>query len=247
MCIPWNKLINNSAQNASWLGPTLAEAKVKLCINKHNLQKDRVLGGRTVQLVKSVISMLTKSNDEHSISIPHLGSVNKEDPSMYPDSEYESAPMGHQLKKQYYTQFISALDVAFLDALEDAMNPTRHHAGCSNNHMSPVTQPNILPVNHPIGVWTSTTPCFNLVPTEPRKTSKDTTDETAIDFSTSGDDVNDKMNADFSTPSNNKKKTRDNNDTELTIIITTAMAAQVPSKMTTKLTAAEAITEVDQA
>jgi hypothetical protein len=83
-------------------------------------------------------------------------------------------------------------------------------------NMSPVTQPNILPVTHPIGVWTSTTPCFNLIPTaETSKASQDTTDETSVDFSTSGDDVNDKMNADFSTPSNNKKKTRDNNDTEL--------------------------------
>jgi hypothetical protein len=111
-------------------------------------------------------------------------------------------------------------------------------------NMSPVTQPNILPVTHPIGVWTSTTPCFNLVPTETSKTSKDTTNEISVDFSTSADDVNDKMNADCSTPSTNKKKTRDNNET---IIITTATAAQVPSEMTTKLTAAEATTEVDQA
>ncbi len=43
---------------------------------------------------------------------------------------------------------------------------------------------------------------------------------------------------------------RDNNDTELTIIITTAtlrLLKQVPSEMTTKLTAAETTTEVDQA
>ena len=101
-----------------------------------------MFGRRTVQLVKSIIWMLTKSNDEHSISIPHLGSVNQ-DQSMYPDSEYESGPMGHQLKKQYM-KFLSALDVAFLDALEDAMNPTRHHVAPTN--MSSATQSSILPV-----------------------------------------------------------------------------------------------------
>ena len=40
---------------------------------------------------------------------------------------------------------------------------------------------------------------------------------------------------------------RDNNDTELTIIITAATAAQVSSKMTTKLTAADTTTDMDQA
>jgi hypothetical protein len=163
--------------------------------------------------------------------IPHLVSVNQ-DPIIHPDSEYKSGPMGRQLKKQY-KEFISALDVASLDDLEDAMNPpTRHCVALTN--MSPAAQPSIIPVTQPtIGVWTRTSPSFNLVPsTETRKTSKDATNE-AIDFSTSGDDGNNKMNADFSTPSNNNKR-RDNNATELIIIVTTATDAQeVPHKVAT--------------
>jgi hypothetical protein len=77
--------------------------------------------------------------------------------------------------------------------------------------MPPIAQPNLLPtaqptmlhVNRPIGIWTSTSPSFNL-PAETGKTSNYATDgETIANFpSTAGVDTNDEADADFSTPDN---------------------------------------------
>jgi hypothetical protein len=96
------------------MGQQLGEAKVKLCIQDHNREKDGEYGGRMCRCAKSIVWMLQEANYQHAGEIEHLESENS---ITYHSQDYHEEPMGQNFRQ--YTNFSSVCEQKSLLAIGD--------------------------------------------------------------------------------------------------------------------------------
>ena len=116
-----NKQINRSVQNATRLKAELCEARIKLQIHAHNLEKDKLFGAHTGHLAKSAVWFLEVLNDGHSATIANL-EQGEYAGQLMPPLDHAKEPMGIKFASAD-ERYFSQSELQFFRGVEEGKDP----------------------------------------------------------------------------------------------------------------------------